>query len=42
MFSFLFKLRGKGAGVQFPIQAARKGEDVQFPFQAPRGGGGRC
>ena len=39
--SFLFKLQGKGEGVQFPIQAARKGESVQFPIQA-EGGGGRC
>ena len=41
MFSFLFKLKGEGEGVPFPIQAAGKGEGVQFPIQAEREGG-RC
>ena len=39
MFSFLFKLKGEGEGVQFPNQAERGG--VQFPFQ-DEWGGGRC
>ena len=34
MFSFLFKLKGEGEGVQFPIQTAGKGEGVQFPIPA--------